>query len=96
LKKIQHLKRLTNVKEICEAINNYHQKSNNRKIENDILPINHLAVILPINQARPKIGNLKIPQIRSLYNIQNVRIKKMGELNIIDVHKLCYIIFINI
>lgn len=60
LKKIQHLKRLTNVKEICDALNNYQEQSNrwrkadkNKKTSDNPsnLPINRKKILkgLPIN-----------------------------------------------
>lgn len=72
LKKIQNIKRLTNASEICEALNNYQSIENNRKKKDDVINCDYLAIIMPSEDREIRNNKLKIPQIESLYNFQNV------------------------
>ena len=69
LKKQQNLKRITNVQEISDCLNNYQDKSNKRNINNNVLTINYLAIVMPSITDNITINKLKINQIESLFKI---------------------------
>ena len=73
LKRAESKKRLTNVNEICETFVNYQNESNQNRIKKGMLPINYFATVMPLF-TEVNSGFIKINQLESLYNIQNIKI----------------------
>lgn len=65
-----------NVQEIVDALNSYSKESNSRRSTNGLLPISYFAINNLDNlRSKPEIiKKLKINNIESLYNIQNIKI----------------------
>lgn len=73
LKNKEYSKRLMSVNDVCNCLNLSQDESNKNRFQKGLIPINYIAIIKPIKD-KIETHELKISQLESLYNIQNIKI----------------------
>jgi len=61
------------VNDVCNCLNLSQDEYNKNRFQKGLIPINYIAIIKPIKD-KIETHELKISQLESLYNIQNIKI----------------------